>query len=68
MSAGVGPTSVTSPSGLTERRSGTMPSQRQARRTGPAAGSTPPTQTGMRGCCTGTGLNRTGSSVKCAPW
>ncbi len=45
-----------------------MPSQRQARRTGPAAGSTPPTQTGMRGCCTGTGLKRTGSSVKYLPW
>ena len=68
MSAGAGPTSVASPSGFTERRSGTMPSQRQARRIGPAAGSTPPTQTGIRGCCTGTGLNRTGSTVKCAPW
>src|ERR1017187_6144098 len=50
-----------------EYRIGTMPSQRADLATGRGAGSTPPTQTGMRGCCTGRGEKRTGSTVKCWP-
>ncbi len=43
---------------------GTKPSQRAARATGPAAGSSPPTQMGTRrGRPTGTGVNLTGPTV-----
>ena len=44
-------------------RMGTAPSQRAARAIGRLAGRTPPTQIGTRGRWTGTGVNRTGSTV-----
>ena len=58
-------------SGLTRLRSahliGTKPSQRAARAIGRGAGSTPATQTGMRGRWTGAGVNRTVSTARCLP-